>query len=305
MKSKLIGRALIAVTLASACASSDSRRTALNSLVQAEINFAKTSVAKGIRTAFLSFLSDSAIVFRPHPVNGQKAFRERQETPITLDWRPIYADLSGAEDFGYTTGPWQITDNSPEKRPPAFGNFFSVWQKQADGDWKVIIDIGISHPEPKDLPEAWQSPATAPSAATPAHSAVEIEREKSVLLQVERNFSEASQAHDVLAAYRSYLADEARLLRMGQYPLTEKAAIHAQLAERIGVSSWQPLRVEMAQSLDLAYTMGAYDFKPAATTAAGQKGYYVRVWKKQKDADWKVVLDVENPLPPETDTAGD
>ena len=281
-----------------ACATSDVPRAALESLVQAEISFAQTSVSKGIREAFLSFLADSAIVFRPHPTNGLAAYRERPNPPLTLDWRPIYADVSASGDFGYTTGPWQITDNGPQKRPPAYGNYFSVWQKQARGDWKVIIDLGISHPEQKDLPRTWKSPAAQPIAAH-VNGAGDIMQEKSALLQEERAFAAAAQAQGIEQAYHSHLAGEARLLRMGEFPFTDSRAIGAKLAERRGQAFWQPLRVEMAPSLDIAYTMGPYEFRPENAAAPLEKGYYVRVWKKPHEDTWKIVLDVETPLPPE------
>jgi ketosteroid isomerase-like protein len=297
--------AIVFLVFLSACSQTDTRRAALESLVQAEMSFAATSVAKGIRDAFMAYLADSAIVFRPHPANGLAVFRERKDTPITLNWRPIYADISSAGDFGYTTGPWEIRDNSLEKRPPSHGNFFSVWQKNADGDWKVSVDLGVTNPEPEDLPQQWQSPSSGTVSAAEPYGAAELARERSALLQKDQAFSEVAAARGLVAAYQSYLAEEARLLRPGQFPITDKNAMYAKLAERQGASSWRPLRADIARSLDLAYTMGAYDFRPSGQSAIVQKGYYVRVWKKQADGDWKVVLDVENDLPQETSATGE
>ena len=299
MKRYLPLRIFAAVILAGACTRNEANRSALESMVQAEISFAKTSVAKGIRTAFLAYLADSCIVFRPHPVNGPAAYRERPDSPITLDWRPIYADVSGAGDFGYTTGPWSITDNGPQKGPPRYGNYFSVWQRQAEGNWKVIIDLGISNPEPLDLPASWQAPAAGQDAKVRVHAAGEMAREKSALLHRDQLLSAAALANGIVAAYQSHLAAEARLLRMEQFPITEKEKIYAKLSERQGVCSWRPQHAEMAQSLDLAYTMGAYEFGPVESTAVVERGYYVRMWKRQPNADWQIVLEVESPLPPE------
>ncbi|MGH7491193.1 MAG: DUF4440 domain-containing protein [bacterium] len=305
MKFKSFLLATASLVFIPACSQVDTRRAALESLVQAEMSFAKTCVAKGIRESFLAYLADSAIVFRPHPTNGPTAYRERPDPPIILNWRPVYADISSSEDFGYTTGPWEITDNSPEKRPPGHGNYFSVWLRHAGGDWKVIVDLGISNPEPEDLPQEWQTPAAPKVSANRKYGTSEIAREKSILLQKDSAFSDAASKQGLVAAYQLHLAEGARLLRTGHLPITEKNAIYAKLAEHQGHSSWQPLRAEMARSLDLAYTMGAYEFKPPDQPAAVQKGYYVRVWKKQEDDDWKVVLEVENVLPPETNISGD
>ena len=54
----------------------------------------------------------------------------------------------------------------------------------------------------------------------------------------------------------------------------------------------------------LALTLTLLCVACGCTTLAGKEeigtsqGYYLRIWKKQADASWKVVLDLFNPLPP-------
>jgi ketosteroid isomerase-like protein len=60
--------------------------------------------------------------------------------------------------------------------------------------------------------------------------------------------------------------------------------------------SWQPSDVRVAKSGEIAYTVGAYQMSftdPAGKTAADH-GKYVRVWEKQGDGTWKVLLDIFN-----------
>src|SRR5882762_3154427 len=98
--------------------------TGLDSLAAAEKGFAATSGEKGMKTAFLANLADDGIVFRPGPVNGQQWWRARPESKDELRWGPSYAELSGAGDLGFTTGPWEF--RSPgEKEPQAYGQFVS------------------------------------------------------------------------------------------------------------------------------------------------------------------------------------
>src|SRR6185503_1875363 len=110
---------------------------ALASLVAAERAFARTSVEKGIRESFLEFFAEDGINFQPHPVKTREAILKRPapatRPPVVLNWEPAYADISRAGDLGYTTGPYVLTDNSPQKRPPHYGFYFSVWKKQSDG----------------------------------------------------------------------------------------------------------------------------------------------------------------------------
>jgi ketosteroid isomerase-like protein len=52
---------------------------------------------------------------------------------------------------------------------------------------------------------------------------------------------------------------------------------------------WEPLYSDVSAAGDLGYTYGSI-----RTEGLAEKSYYMRVWKKQSDGTWKVVLDVNN-----------
>jgi len=54
--------------------------------------------------------------------------------------------------------------------------------------------------------------------------------------------------------------------------------------------SFEPQFASVADSGDLAYTYGAYTMQPG-----DKKGYYAHFWKREKNGDWKLVIDVTNP----------
>src|ERR1041384_3099053 len=112
-------------------------------LVEMEHAFAKAAATKGTRDAFLEFLADDGIIFQPGPVNGKKYWSERQPRKGLLSWEPVFADVSRAGDLGYTTGPWEFRPNGPDDQPVAFGQYFTIWKKQKDGDWKAVLDRGV------------------------------------------------------------------------------------------------------------------------------------------------------------------
>ena len=122
--------------------------SALQSLVQAEKNFAHMSIEKGIRDSFLANLTDDAIVFDPGPVNGRELYTKRSPSEAQLIWEPIFADISSAGDMGYTTGPWEYKKKKTDARPVAYGQFLSIWKRQRDGTWKVVLDGGVDNPAP-------------------------------------------------------------------------------------------------------------------------------------------------------------
>jgi ketosteroid isomerase-like protein len=60
--------------------------------------------------------------------------------------------------------------------------------------------------------------------------------------------------------------------------------------------SWEPMKVEVSSSGDLAYSAGTFEY--SLTDGEGQtvthKGEYVAVWKKAPDGNWKITTEIEN-----------
>src|SRR5262249_11512065 len=118
---------------------------ALQSLVDAERGFSRTSVEQGMRDAFLGNLADDGIVFQPLPVNGKSVWAARAKPASTLIWEPAFAEVSAAGDLGYTTGPWELRPQADADRPTLHGHFHTVWRRAPGGPWKVAVDIGGAH----------------------------------------------------------------------------------------------------------------------------------------------------------------
>jgi ketosteroid isomerase-like protein len=293
------------------CGQTGGYSPALVSLVEAERAFARMSVERGVRESFLAFFADDGINFQPHPTKTREAYLKRPapaaRPPVTLNWEPIFADVSNAGDLGYTTGPYRLIDESPEHRPTRHGYYFSIWKRQPDGAWKVAVDVGIETPAPDAAERAlrFQSvrpQASAKKAGAPA-SGVNLESERVALLGADREFIRAANTHGALKAFEAHLGDEARLHRDGIYPLTKRESIRSFLAQKKFMLSGEPLKAEVAQSNDLGYTYGRYESRAeggaAHETTTAEKGYYVRVWKRDGSRGrWKIVLDTTHPLPP-------
>ncbi|PWK28986.1 uncharacterized protein DUF4440 [Arcicella aurantiaca] len=59
-----------------------------------------------------------------------------------------------------------------------------------------------------------------------------------------------------------------------------------------GVITWQPTLAEISGSMDLAYTVGNWQFHTElATDKPVTFGSFITLWKKQTDNSWKVALD--------------
>jgi len=68
----------------------------------------------------------------------------------SLLWTPVGADISASGDLGYTYGTFEFRAKDKEGKPVVqHGKYTSIWKRQKDGSWKVVLDMGNSSPEPK------------------------------------------------------------------------------------------------------------------------------------------------------------
>jgi ketosteroid isomerase-like protein len=203
--------------------------SALQSLLNAETNFAEMAAEKGTRDAFLANLSDEAVIFDPGPVNGKKVWLKRESSESKLIWQPIFADVARAGDLGYTTGPWEFKKNASDAKASGYGQFLTVWKKQADGAWKVVLDGGIETPAPTGKPAAAQTPEAEPASSTKR----DLKSARRALANAERQFSDAS-GKDAGAALISAASDGIRVFRAGRFPAVGKDAAQLMLSNDHG-----------------------------------------------------------------------
>jgi ketosteroid isomerase-like protein len=294
---------LLALTLL-AFPQDNKQSPALASLVAAERAFARTSVEKGIRDSFLEFFADDGINFQPHPTKTREAYLSRpapaERPPVVLNWEPVWADVSEAGDLGYTTGPYTLTDKSPEKRPTRHGYYFSIWKRGTDGQWKVAVDLGTQNPQPAPSLQSLAFHAPRVERVRKADLKMSQDEGRAAIMNLEREFRRDAQSRGLAKAFADYLTNESRLHRQQQLPLIGKDAIRAFLSQKTMSVIWEPTKADIALSGDLGYVYGSYESKdnPAQATVI-EKGYYVRVWKRGADGKWKIALDVTHPLPPE------
>jgi uncharacterized protein (TIGR02246 family) len=74
-----------------------------------------------------------------------KAFAD---TAQILTWRPVTAELSNDGTMAYTIGTWDSHRRGRDSAASAAtGHYLTVWRRQADNSWKVLADIGTTHPK--------------------------------------------------------------------------------------------------------------------------------------------------------------
>jgi ketosteroid isomerase-like protein len=252
------------------------------SLAAAETAFAAHSVREDMRAAFLAHFADDGVFVRNAWRLANAHLRGRDAPPIVLDWRPAYVEVAASGDFGLSTGPWKITSNAQPDAAPAFGQFVSIWKREASGPWKVAVDLGIDHPQAA----LWDRPLEAVvvrSAGSPIAGGVAA---------AEARFARAVQSGGLRRAYGAEGAENLRFYRSGTNPILGRGAALASPAMSDDKWAFTLERVETARSGDLGYARGSY---AAADAPARALGVFMRVWRLEA-GEWRIALDVTNPV---------
>jgi ketosteroid isomerase-like protein len=61
---------------------------------------------------------------------------------LKISWHPVRVQVAKSGELGYTSGTYQMAFNDPSgKAISDTGKYVTVWKKQSDGSWKVLLDI--------------------------------------------------------------------------------------------------------------------------------------------------------------------
>jgi ketosteroid isomerase-like protein len=272
--------------------------SALQSLWNAEKDFAQMATEKGTREAFLANLTDDGVIFQPGPVKGKEYWQKQEPSESKLSWYPVFAEVSRAGDLGYTTGPWEFKKSPSDEKPSAYGQFLSIWKKQSDDSWKVVLDGGIETPPPTGKPPVSQIPERTPPTETAKIDLKSAQREFAV---TEKEFDKAS-ANDAGSAVIADADGEIRVFRSGRFPAVGRDAARLMLGYDHGKMTVKRTGGSMSSSGDLAYSFGEYSTDRLAGT---EKGSYVTIWKTTPGGNWRLVVDVRKSYPAEEKKGGE
>lgn len=272
-------KALIVILLAAAAVAAQSD---VQKLVDAEHAFAQTAAEKGTKAAFLANMTDDAVVFNPEKVNARANWMSKGESKGLLAWAPNYADISSDGALGYTTGNWEFRPKGQADAPVAFGDFVTIWRRQADGNYKWIIDIGISHDKPAAYSTEWKTTTIARDKVA----------NRGTISAAFDEFAVASAKTGLGKAYEQSAGENIRVYRPDKMPILGKKASIANAVTEPAKMSIEPSPA--VSSGDLAYVLTEY----RRTLADGktEKGYILQIWKLYV-GKWHLELDILDPVP--------
>jgi ketosteroid isomerase-like protein len=141
---------IVALLILTGCAGKQIKDALI--LIENDLAFSRMSLEKGMNQAFIYYADDSVVILRDEkfPITGKneliRTYTARSDSAMVLKWKPVRAGISRSNDLGYTFGDWELF--LKDKDTTLYGNYLTVWKKQADGTWKYVLDSGVDTPKP-------------------------------------------------------------------------------------------------------------------------------------------------------------
>jgi ketosteroid isomerase-like protein len=122
------------------------------------------------------------------------------------------------------------------------------------------------------------------------------------IMKADSAWDKASEAGSA-EGWLSYYSDDAIMMPPGDNVCKDKASREASIKKMFAIPGaslrFQSTKVEVAQSNDLGYAVGVYQWssKDAAGKDYHETGKFCETWKKQTDGSWKCIVDIWNADP--------
>jgi ketosteroid isomerase-like protein len=131
-------------------ASANSQSDAAAALKKLEGEFMHAAADHGSQ-GYMSYYADDAV----EAPNGHAFLIGKAEIAKTMGflddpnnhllWTPVGGDMAASGDLGYTYGTFEFRSRDKEgKLVSNYGKYTSIWKRQKDGSWKVVLDMGNS-----------------------------------------------------------------------------------------------------------------------------------------------------------------
>ena len=280
-------RSILAAVLLISCqgiALAQKQTVEVNTVVDAERSFDKLVDRKGIKDAFLAVAHPDGIVFKPEVVKITDFYSSIDKQPGTLKWEPKFARISANGDLAFSAGPY-IYQNGKTDDDKVYGHYVSVWKADADNKLKLLIDLGIQHPEPETEETTDFKDPDPKKQVTPSKDPFSG---KSIIMGTDKIFNHELSV-SAMATYKEFLSPEGRYYFPGFEPMIGPDRIMKFIDnEAISITA-ETIDVGRSTSNDLAYSYGRARIKKGSIVSNYN---YVRIWEVDQNHKWNVLLEV-------------
>ena len=136
-------------------------------LFDLEARFAKDVAERG-GAAFADWFASDGVALGngESPVVGKVAIAKSttwSPKAYQLIWTPTDGAMGPSGDMGYTWGHYEGHSKDANGNPvTTTGRYITIWRKQPDGSWKVVLDVGSNEPAEAGVCCKLPGPGTGP-----------------------------------------------------------------------------------------------------------------------------------------------
>lgn len=247
--------------------------------------FEKAVAERGINQAFIEFTApDGVCFFTGEAANCREFWRTSPKSPAFVTWNPTFIDVSSNGALAYSLGNSAYRVGGKDDKNVIYGEYATVWMRQPNGEYRAVLDIGISH-EQANTETKWISPSD---------SGKEMNAQRSSAADVATGFFETASNQGLSKAYKSFLAEDARLLREGKMPVSGKKGVLEEVKKRTGKINFNKLSI-FTEAADMAYISNTYTINDKSGKTI-ETGNFVQIWKL-RGGKWLIVFDMFLPSP--------
>ena len=254
---------------------------AAQKIYETERAFEKAVAEKGMNAGFIEYLTSDGVLFQPDMVNGREAWQKRPKSPASLTWNPIWIEVSSNGALAYSIGNGVYKPNGKGDTTEYYSHYLSIWRRELNGEYRAVLDVGISHEKPPVAVTEWKSPLVSGN-----------EKLQNSAGDHSVQFYSASESVGSSKAYKSYFAEDGILMRDGSLPFIGKKAAIAYLDSKKQSIKFAK-RKTFSEAGDLAWVTSGYSIVDTAGTEI-EKGNFIQVWKL-RDGKWRIAADVLAP----------
>jgi ketosteroid isomerase-like protein len=249
-------------------------------MVDTDRNLTAHAREYGAKIAYLKYLGDDGVIFKPEATNGKEWWKSQTNEPAVVLKRTMeFADIAANGLLGYTTGVWEETPKPGAKGVPSrqVGQYITVWSKKPDGKFYAIIDVMTKYDEA--APPVGKQAMTTPYAK-------DINKRRWSAADPSMKFLRMGMERGGLGnAFEEWASEDVRLIIEENPPIYGKKFAVKAMEKYLSVAF--PKNVSLLESADLAYAWNPCEY--ANSEEGMEKGTCLNIWKL-RNKRWYITL---------------
>jgi ketosteroid isomerase-like protein len=275
----------------------DALPTSLADVQAVEAAFAARNLDRGQQAAFLEFIAEDGVLFRPEAVRGRDWLAIHESATGRLERVALATAVSCDGRLALATGRWTYANEAGGE--PAGGHYLTIWRPDHEGRWRVALEHRIDHApaaiarEPLEGLIAALWPIEPPRTCDARAGLKDLSKADAALNKTAGRKGLPAALQRAVARGALVYRDDAAPARLGNPGPTDDARFGRGTVTR-------PVGMIVEPSTDLAVSYGVLVAPASGDGAPQAESIYMRVWNRV-DRRWRLAIDLETLLPADRD----